>query len=112
MVNIKYPEKTVDDLYNIYLNSKKVEDPQLDKPEPEPEPEPVLEVDENSDIRFYLNLVNTILVNIGKEEIHDLRDFKGIDRPDIIKPENDVAMRNMEDELYYSYFENKKNTKS
>ena len=39
-----------------------------------------------------LKLVNKILVNLGKDEITDLTDFKDIDREDIIKDVNKKAL--------------------
>ncbi|ARF09926.1 hypothetical protein Indivirus_5_49 [Indivirus ILV1] len=47
-----------------------------------------------------LKLINKILVNIGKDEINDLTDFKDIDREDIIKDVNKEALTGMEKELF------------
>lgn len=56
-----------------------------------------------------LKFVNRILVNIGNEEIDDLTKFVSIDRDDIIKNENNIALKEMEGEIF-EYF-NKTNSR-
>ncbi len=58
--------------------------------------------------KILIKFVNKILVNIGKDRIDDLTDFKNIDRLDIIKPENKVILDEMESDLY-RYFAKKSN---
>ena len=50
-----------------------------------------------------LKLVNKILVNLGKDEITDLTDFKDIDREDIIKDVNKKALDGLAKELFKHY---------
>lgn len=54
----------------------------------------------NKKYNVALKLINKILVNIGKEPIDDLMDFKMIDREDLAKPENLKIIEEMEEEIF------------
>ena len=47
-----------------------------------------------------LKFINKILVNLEKEEIDELTDFKDIDREDIIKDVNKETLKEMEGEIF------------
>ena len=65
------------------------------------------DVSKNSDkYKVALKFVNKILVNLEKDEIDDLTDFKDIDREDIIKDVNKKALDDMEKEIL-KHFEKK-----
>ena len=57
--------------------------------------------------KIFLKFINKILVNIGKDEIDDLVQFKNINRVDIIKPENKVILEEMAPKLF-TYFDKRK----
>ena len=60
-----------------------------------------VKVSKDSDkYKVALKLINKILVNIGKQEIDDLVNFVNIDREDIIKECNKIALVSMENELF------------
>jgi hypothetical protein len=64
--------------------------------------------DKNSDkYKIALQLINKILVNLGKEEVDDLTKFINIDRDDIIKEVNKNSLEEMDKEIFALY--NKKN---
>ena len=50
-----------------------------------------------------LKLVNKILINLGKDEIDDLTNFKDIDREDIIKDVNKQALDGLAKEIFKHY---------
>ena len=50
--------------------------------------------------KIALQLINKILVNIGKEEIDDLTKFVNIDRDDIIKEVNKTSLEEMDKEIF------------
>lgn len=58
-------------------------------------------------LKIALKFVNKILTNLGKDEITELTDFKGIDRLDIIKPENKQVALDMEDEIFKVFSKSK-----
>ena len=60
----------------------------------------VKETPDSDKYKIALKLVNCILVNIGKNTINDLVDFKEIDREDIIKDINKESMYKMENEIF------------
>ena len=62
-------------------------------------------IDKSSDkYKIALKFINKILFNIGKPEINDLRDFKNIDREDIIKDVNKETLEAYEGKLF-EYFD-------
>ncbi len=63
-----------------------------------------VKIDKDSEkYKVALKFVNKILVNIGKEEVAELIDFKDIDREDIIKEVNKESFREMENELFEQF---------
>ena len=69
---------------------------------------PVTFVDTSSKkYKVLLKFINKILVNIGKDEIDDLTEFKNVDRVDIIKPKNKPILDKMAPQLF-KYFDKKK----
>lgn len=50
--------------------------------------------------KIVLKFLNKILVNIGKEEIEDLTDFKDIKREDLLKQKNIDLIETMEKEIF------------
>ena len=53
--------------------------------------------------KVLLKFINKILVNLHKEPINDLTQFKNIDRLDIIKPENKIILEGMAKEIFMHY---------
>ena len=61
-------------------------------------------IDKNSDkYKVLLKLVNSILSNIGQDEIDEITEFINIDRDDIIKDVNTISFRAIEKELFEHY---------
>lgn len=50
-----------------------------------------------------LKLLNRILVNIGRQEINDIIEFKNVDRKDLLKEENNKIIEEMEEEIHKYY---------
>ena len=64
----------------------------------------VVRLDKDHDkYKIALKLINSILVNLGKDEIDDLTKFVDIDREDIIKEVNKESLKAMEKEILAVY---------
>jgi hypothetical protein len=50
-----------------------------------------------------LKLLNTILVNIGRDIIDDITNFVNVNRDDIIQDANKISLENMENEIFPLY---------
>ena len=68
-----------------------------------------MKIEKDSDkYKVLLKLLNNILINIDKQEINDITDFKDIDREDIIKDVNLETLCEMEKELFNEHYNKKK----
>ena len=67
-------------------------------------------VDTSSDkYKVALKFVNKILVNLEKDEVDELTEFKNIDREDIIKEINKKSLKEMEDDIFKQFDKTKCN---
>jgi len=111
IINNVLSEEEIDCIYNEHILNKKnniikKKDKALDK---EVKKKPIKIIDKStSKYKILLKFINKILVNIDKDEIDDLTDFKNIDRLDIIKPKNKEILDKMAHRLY-KYFAKKSN---
>jgi hypothetical protein len=94
--DVDLSERLLKKLYNLAIQAQKEQTPIVKKTIPKDERYMV-----------FLKFVNKILVNIGKEEITDLYDFKNINRLLIIKKENLETLEQMKDELFKHFNKDK-----
>ena len=88
----KISDKDINRLYNKIIQKKenKVKNPTN-----------IIIVDTTSaKYKIFLKFINKILVNIDKDEIDDLTQFKHINRVDIIKSENKIVLDKMAPKIF------------
>lgn len=129
-LNIKndIPDNYLEDLYNLHINNKKDNNEleiiivkgkknkddnnnedmkKNDKPKIVEKKDKIndLNKNDNNDAKYkvLLNLINKILVTMGREQIDDLKNFKSIKRSDIIELQDANNLLGMNKELF-KYF--------
>lgn len=97
MVTAEKNKEVLDDLYRYYkqIKSKKETKPKTDT---EKKNKPCSK--QSKKYKLLLEFVNKLLTNIDKDPVADLKDFKNIDRIDIIKEENKTILTEMTSELF------------
>lgn len=92
--NIELPEEYIKYLYNGKVKSKKKTDVTVKN-------DKKINIDMSTDkYKVVLSFINKILENLKKDKIHDLRDFKNIDRDDIISDINKKTFDDMKDIIF------------
>ena len=103
----EFDKEIIQKLIDFINENNKIKQKKLEEGEKKPEKFKNI-IDKNSDkYKVVLDLVNKILINIGKKPIDDLTNFQKIDRLDIIKEINIKMLIDIEDNIF-KYFDKKK----